>query len=92
MYQISSVNSPDQKMLNTSAKLFLFVYAAYLVVNISSGCLWFVVTYNTSGREYRGLKRKRLFTFAQPEVKQPTRCHFCHDDSKDRAFVLIQVL
>ena len=50
--KISSVLKLEIKMLNTSAKLFLFVYAAYLVVNISSGCLWFVVTYNSSGSKY----------------------------------------
>ena len=27
---------------------------------------------------YRGPKRRCLFASARPEVKQPTRCHFCH--------------
>ena len=26
----------------------------------------------------RGPKKRSLFTFVQPEAKQPMRCHYCH--------------
>ena len=38
---------------------------------------------------YRRPKRRCLFTQIRPGVRQPTRCHFCHES---RAFVLIQVI